>query len=152
MLKEGTKAPDFTLPDQNGRRVSLSDFAGKKVVLYFYSKDNTMGCTRQACAFAEYHKDITAGNAVVIGISRDSVDSHKRFADKYTLPFVILSDPELEVIKAYEVWGEKKKLGKTAMGVIRSTYIIDEEGMIEKVMEDVRAMTNVFEVLEALKN
>ena len=151
MLTPGTKAPDFTLNDQNGNPVSLSDFAGKKVVLYFYAKDNTLGCTRQACGFAQMYNDISAYNAVIIGISRDSVQSHLKFAGKYDLPFTLLSDPELNVLQAYGVWQQKKSYGKTTMGVVRSTYIIDENGCIETVMEKVGAMTNPYEVLEALK-
>lgn len=151
MLKEGMNAPDFCLFDQHGNKISLSQFAGKKVVLYFYSKDNSLGCTRQAVGFAQLHKDISSYGAVIVGISRDSVESHSRFADKYDLPFVLLSDPELEAIRAYDVWQEKKKYGKTSMGVVRSTYIIDENGVIETVMEDVKGITNPFEVLEALK-
>ena len=151
MLTPGTKAPDFTLNDQNGNPVSLSDFAGKKVVLYFYAKDNTLGCTRQACGFAQMYNDISAYNAVIIGISRDSVQSHLKFADKYDLPFTLLSDPELNVLQAYGVWQQKKSYGKTTMGVVRSTNIIDENGCIETVMEIVGAMTNPYEVLEALK-
>ena len=151
MLIAGTKAPDFTLNDQNGNAVSLSDFAGRKVVLYFYAKDNTLGCTRQACGFAQLHGDITAHDAVIIGISRDSVESHQKFAGRYDLPFILLSDPELNVLQAYGVWQQKKSYGKTAMGVVRSTYIIDENGYIQTVMENVKAMTNPFEVLEALK-
>ncbi|MBR4305144.1 MAG: thioredoxin-dependent thiol peroxidase [Clostridia bacterium] len=151
MLTPGTKAPDFTLNDQNGNPVSLSDFAGKKVVLYFYAKDNTLGCTRQACGFAQMYNDISAYNAVIIGISRDSVQSHLKFAGKYDLPFTLLSDPELNVLQAYGVWQQKKSYGKTTMGVVRSTYIIDENGYIETVMEKVGAMTNPYEVLEALK-
>ena len=151
MLTPGTKAPDFTLNDQNGNPVSLSDFAGKKVVLYFYARDNTLGCTRQACGFAQMYNDISAYNAVIIGISRDSVQSHLKFAGKYDLPFTLLSDPELNVLQAYGVWQQKKSYGKTTMGVVRSTYIIDENGCIETVMEKVGAMTNPYEVLEALK-
>ena len=152
MLIAGTKAPDFTLNDQNGNAVSLSDFAGRKVVLYFYAKDNTLGCTRQACGFAQLHGDITAHDAVIIGISRDSVESHQKFAGRYDLPFILLSDPELNVLQAYGVWQQKKSYGKTAMGVVRSTYIIDENGYIQTVMEKVGAMTNPLEVLEALKS
>ena len=151
MLTPGTKAPDFTLNDQHGNAVSLSDFAGSKVVLYFYAKDNTLGCTRQACGFAQLHGDITAHDAVIIGISRDSVESHQKFAGRYDLPFILLSDPELNVLQEYGVWQQKKSYGKTTMGVVRSTYIIDENGYIETVMENVKAMTNPFEVLEALK-
>ena len=152
MLIAGTKAPDFTLNDQNGNAVSLSDFAGRKVVLYFYAKDNTLGCTRQACGFAQLHGDITAHDAVIIGISRDSVESHQKFAGRYDLPFILLSDPELNVLQEYGVWQQKKSYGKTTMGVVRSTYIIDENGYIQTVMEKVGAMTNPLEVLEALKS
>ena len=151
MLTVGTKAPDFTLNDKNGNPVSLSDFLGKKVVLYFYPKDNTPGCTRQACAFAGAYAEFKQKNVEVIGVSKDSVQSHVKFAEKHGLPFVLLADPDLVAIKAYDVWQEKKKYGKTSMGVVRSTYIIDENGVIETVMEDVKGITNPFEVLEALK-
>jgi peroxiredoxin Q/BCP len=152
MLTQGTKAPDFTLSDKDGNTVSLSDFHGKKVVLYFYPKDNTPGCTRQACAFAASYDAFKQLDAVVIGISRDSVASHLKFAEKHSLPFILLSDPNLEAITAYGVWQEKKLYGKTSMGVVRSTYIIDEEGMIEKVMPKVKPDTNATEVLKALSN
>ena len=134
MLETGTKAPDFSLPDQNGSTVRLSDFQGKKVVLYFYSKDNTPGCTRQACAFAASYEQFKTQNVIVIGISKDSAASHLKFAQKYDLPFILLSDPELQAIQAYGVWQEKKLYGKVSMGVVRSTFIIDEQGQIEKVM------------------
>lgn len=150
MLQVGTKAPDFTLPDQSGQLVSLSDFIGKKVVLYFYPKDNTPGCTRQACAFAGAFLAFKERGVVVIGISRDSVSSHEKFAAKYTLPFLLLSDPELKVLQAYEVWQEKKLYGKVSMGVVRSTYIIDETGVIEKVMPKVKPDTNASEILAYL--
>lgn len=150
MLETGTKAPDFTLLDKDGRAVSLSDFAGKKVVLYFYPKDNTPGCTRQACAFSGAYERFKGINAVVIGVSRDSVASHVRFAEKYDLPFVLLSDPERKAIEAYGVWQEKKNYGKVSMGVVRSTYVIDEEGVIEKVMPKVKPDTNAEEILEYL--
>ena len=150
MLTVGTKAPDFTLNDQNGAEVRLSDFLGKKVVLYFYPKDNTPGCTRQACAFAGSYVAFKDQNVVVIGVSKDSVASHVKFAQKYELPFILLSDPELQAIHAYDVWQEKKLYGKVSMGVVRSTYIIDEQGMIEKVMPKVKPDTNAAESLEYL--
>ena len=147
MLTIGTKAPDFTLNDKNGNAVSLSDFLGKKVVLYFYPKDNTPGCTRQACAFAGAYVAFKEKNVEVIGVSRDSVASHVKFAEKYDLPFVILSDPELQAIKAYDVWQEKKMCGKVGMGVVRTTFIIDENGNIEKIMPKVKPDTNAAEIL-----
>ena len=150
MLEAGMKAPLFTLLDKNGSLVSLSDFLGKKVVLYFYPKDNTPGCTRQACAFGESYEAFQAKNTVVIGISKDSAASHLRFAEKYHLPFILLSDPELQAIQAYGVWQEKKLYGKVSMGVVRSTYLIDERGMIEKVMPKVKPDTNAGELLEYL--
>ena len=150
MLTVGTKAPDFTLNDQNGAEVHLSDFLGKKVVLYFYPKDNTPGCTRQACAFTGSYAVFKDQNVVVIGVSKDSVASHVKFAQKYELPFILLSDPELQAIQAYDVWQEKKLYGKVSMGVVRSTYIIDEQGMIEKVMPKVKPDTNAAEILEYL--
>ena len=150
MLEVGMKAPLFTLLDKNGNLVSLSDFLGKKVVLYFYPKDNTPGCTRQACAFGEHYEAFQTKNTVVIGISKDSTASHLRFAEKYHLPFILLSDPELQAIQAYGVWQEKKLYGKVSMGVVRSTYLIDERGMIEKVMPKVKPDTNAGELLEYL--
>ena len=147
MLEVGMKAPDFTLPDKRGKSVSLSDFLGKKVVLYFYPKDSTPGCTRQACAFAQNYSNFEDKNVVVIGISKDSVASHLKFAEKYELPFVLLSDPELQAIQAYGVWQEKKLYGKVSMGVVRSTYLIDEQGVIEKVMPKVKPDTNATEIL-----
>ena len=150
MLEVGMKAPLFTLLDKNGNLVSLSDFLGKKVVLYFYPKDNTPGCTRQACAFGESYEAFQAKNTVVIGISKDSAASHLRFAEKYHLPFILLSDPELQAIQAYGVWQEKKLYGKVSMGVVRSTYLIDERGMIEKVMPKVKPDTSAGELLEYL--
>ena len=150
MLEVGMKAPDCTLLDKRGNSVSLSDFLGKKVVLYFYPKDNTPGCTRQACAFAQNHSNFEDKNVVVIGISKDSVASHLKFAEKYELPFVLLSDPELQAIQAYGVWQEKKLYGKVSMGVVRSTYLIDEQGMIEKVMPKVKPDTNAAETLAYL--
>lgn len=150
MLETGTKAPDFTLQDKDGNNVSLSDFLGKKVVLYFYPRDNTPGCTRQACAFAESYNKFKERDVVVIGISKDSAASHKKFADKHNLPFVLLSDPELIAIQSYDVWKEKKLYGKVSMGVVRSTYIIDENGVIEKTMPKVKPDTNAEEILEYL--
>lgn len=150
MLEVGVKAPEFELKDQNGEIVRLSDFAGKKVVLYFYPRDNTPGCTRQACAFAQSYEGFKADNVAVIGVSKDSVASHLKFAQKYDLPFVLLSDPELEAIQAYGVWQEKKLYGKVSMGVVRSTYIIDENGCIEKVMPKVKPDTNAAEILAYL--
>ena len=151
MLEPNTKAPDFTLPNQNGEMVSLSDFLGKKVILYFYPKDNTPGCTRQACAFAAANAELEEAGAVVIGISKDSVASHQKFVQKQNLPFILLSDPELQAIEAYGVWQEKKLYGKVSMGVVRTTYLIDEQGMIEKAMPKVKPDTNAAEILEYLK-
>lgn len=151
MLKVGMKAPEFMLADKNGNMVSLSDFLGKKVVLYFYPKDNTPGCTRQACAFAVKNSEIESKNAVVIGISKDSVNSHLNFATKYNLPFILLADSELSVIKAYGVWQEKKLYGKVSMGVVRSTYLIDENGYVEAVMPKVKPDTNADEILALLE-
>ena len=150
MLEVGMKAPQFTLPDKNGNMVSLSDFLGKKVVLYFYPKDNTPGCTRQACAFALKNKEIENKNAVVIGISKDSVNSHLKFVTKYNLPFVLLSDTELSAIQAYGVWQEKKLYGKVSMGVVRTTVLIDEQGVIKAVMPKVKPDTNADEILALL--
>ena len=150
MLEAGVKAPDFTLLDQEGNRVSLSGFLGKKVVLYFYSRDNTPGCTRQALAFAENNAALKDCGAVIIGISKDSAASHLKFAEKHGLPFILLSDPELEAIRAYDVWQEKKLYGKVSMGVVRTTYIIDEQGVIEKVMPKVKPDTNAAGVLAYL--
>lgn len=152
MLEAGVKAPEFSLNDQNGNIVSLSDFSGKKVVLYFYPKDNTPGCSRQACAFAGAYQDFKTMDVAVIGVSKDSVASHVKFAEKYSLPFILLSDPELEAIKAYDVWQEKKNYGKVSMGVVRSTYIIDEHGIIEKVMPKVKPDTNAAEILNYLRS
>ena len=152
MLEVGIKAPDFTLLDKHGNSVSLSGFLGKKVVLYFYPKDNTPGCTRQACAFAGSYNKFKEIDAVVIGVSKDSVSSHQKFAEKHSLPFVLLSDPELQAITAYDVWKEKKSGGKVTMGTVRTTYIIDEQGNIEKVMPKVKPDTNAEEVLAYLRD
>lgn len=151
MLQAGTKAPDFTLLDKDGQTVRLSDFAGKKVVLYFYPRDNTPGCTRQACAFARNYEGFKRKDVAVIGISKDSVASHLKFAQKYELPFVLLSDPELQAIQAYDVWQEKKQYGKVSMGVVRTTYLIDADGVIEKVMPKVKPDTNADEILAYLE-
>mgnify|MGYP001049375820 CR=1 FL=1 len=150
MLQIGTKAPAFTLPDKDGNMVSLSDFAGKKVVLYFYPRDNTPGCTRQACAFAEAYPEFQKSGAVVIGVSKDSAASHQKFAGKYGLPFLLLSDPELAAIQAYGVWQEKKLYGKISMGVVRSTFVIDENGLLEKIMMKAKPDTNAADVLNYL--
>ncbi len=150
-LEAGTKAPGFTLPDKDGNQVSLSDFQGKRVVLYFYPRDNTPGCTRQACAFAAAYEAFKSLDAVVIGISKDSAASHQKFAEKHALPFILLSDPELTAIQAYGVWQEKKMYGKVSMGVVRSTYVIDGDGVIEKVMPKVKPDTNAAEILEYLR-
>ena len=151
MLEVGQKAPEFSLPDKDGKTVSLSDFLGKKVVLYFYPKDNTPGCTRQACAFAGAYNGFKEKNIEVIGISKDSIASHQKFAEKYNLPFILLADTALEVIKAYGVWQEKKNYGKVSMGVVRTTFIIDENGNIESVMPKVKPDTNAAEILDMLK-
>ena len=150
MLEIGTQAPDFTLPDQNGNMHSLSEYRGKKVILYFYPKDNTPGCTKQACGFAERFPQFTEKGAVILGISKDSVASHKKFEEKYGLPFTLLADPELAAIQAYDVWQEKKNYGKTYMGVVRSTYLIDENGKIVKAFEKVKAADNPEQMLGEL--
>ena len=150
MLSVGTKAPDFTLPDQNGDEHSLSDYRGQKVILYFYPKDNTAGCTKQACGFGELYPQFREKGAVVLGVSKDSVRSHKNFETKHNLPFTLLSDPELTAIKAYDVWKEKKNYGRTYMGIVRTTYLIDEEGVIVRAMDKVKAAKNPEEMLEAL--
>lgn len=147
MLEVGIKAPEFTLKDQEEREVSLSDFRGSKVVLYFYSKDNTAGCTKQAVNYAENFQLFKERGIIVIGISKDSVGSHKRFTQKYSLPFILLSDPELIAIEAYDVWKEKKLYGKVSMGVVRTTYVINENGMIESVMPKVKPDTNARDIL-----
>lgn len=151
MLTAGTKAPDFSLCDQSGTTRNLAEFIGRKVVLYFYPKDNTPGCSRQACAFAGAYEDFKTLNVTVIGISKDSVASHVRFAEKYNLPFILISDPELQAIQAYDVWQEKKNYGKVSMGVVRSTYIINENGVIEKVFPKAKPDTNAADILEYLK-
>ena len=151
MLEAGTKAPAFTLPDQDGSPVSLSGFAGKKVVLYFYPKDSTPGCTRQACAFAAAYGEFERLGVSVIGVSKDSAASHQKFAEKHGLPFLLLSDPELTAIQAYGVWQEKKNYGKVSMGVVRSTFIIGSDGMVEKVMPKVKPDTNAADVLSYLQ-
>jgi len=150
MLEVGVKAPEFALQDKDGNTVRLSDFLGKKVVLYFYPRDNTPGCSRQACAFAQSYDAFRERDVAVIGVSKDSVASHVKFAEKYNLPFVLLSDPELMAIQAYGVWQEKKLYGKVSMGVVRATYIIDEQGNIEKVMPKVKPDTNAAEILDWL--
>ena len=151
MLKIGDPAPEFTLPDQDGNPVSLKDFAGKKVILYFYPRDNTPGCTRQAQAFAAAYAQFQAMDVAVIGISKDSTASHQRFAQKYELPFLLLSDPQLTAIQAYGVWQEKKMYGKVSMGVVRTTFLIDQSGRIEQIMPKVKPDTNAQQVLDLLK-
>lgn len=150
MLEVGTKAPAFTLPDQNGQMHSLEDYRGKKVILYFYPKDNTAGCTKQACGFADRYPQIQEKGALVLGVSKDSVKSHKNFEQKYSLPFTLLSDPDHQVLELYGAWGEKKNYGKVTMGTIRTTYLIDEEGIIIKAMGKVKAADNPAQMLEAL--
>jgi len=150
MLAVGTKAPDFTLSDQNGELRKLSDYRGQKVILYFYPKDMTPGCTKQACGFAELYPQFRERGAVVLGISKDSVASHKKFEEKYGLPFTILADPEKEVIQRYDVWKEKKLYGKVSMGVVRTTYLIDEEGIIVKADDKVKAAENPAKMLGEL--
>ena len=150
MLKEGIKAPAFSLPDQNGTIHTLEEYKGKKVILYFYPKDNTPGCTKQACNFGELYPKFMEKDAVVIGVSKDSVSSHKKFEEKYNLPFTLLSDPELEAIKAYDVWQEKNMYGKKTMGVVRTSYLIDENGIIIKAMVKVKAAENPEQMLGLL--
>ena len=151
MLEVGMNAPEFSLQNQNGESVSLSDFLGKRVVLYFYPKDHTPGCTRQACAFAGTYAEFERRGVVVIGVSRDSVSSHAKFAEKNNLPFVLLSDPDRQAIEAYGVWQEKKMCGKVSMGVVRTTYLIDADGVIEAIMPKVKPDTNAAEILEMLE-
>lgn len=148
MLTEGTKAPDFTLPDENGKEHSLKDYLGQKVILYFYPRDNTQGCTKQACGFRDLYPQFQEKNAVVLGISKDSIASHKKFSEKYGFPFTILSDPDKTVIQAYDAWKEKKLYGKVSMGVVRTTYLIDENGIIVKAMDKVKAADNPMQMLE----
>lgn len=150
MLEIGTKAPEFTLPDQNGEEKRLSDYRGKKVILYFYPKDMTSGCTKQACSFRDLYPQFREKGAVVLGVSRDTVASHKKFEEAHGLPFPLLSDPELSVIKAYDVWKEKKLYGKVSMGVVRTTYLIDENGVIEKAFDKVKAADNPAQMLDTL--
>lgn len=150
MLTEGTKAPEFTLPDQNGKEHSLKDYKGQRVILYFYPKDNTSGCTKQACSFGELMPQFKEKGAVILGVSKDSTASHKKFEEKYGLPFTLLSDTELEVIKAYDVWKEKKNYGKVSMGVVRTTYLIDEDGIIVKAFDKVKAAENPSQMLGLL--
>lgn len=150
MLAVGTKAPEFSLPDQNGQLHSLEDYKGRKVILYFYPKDNTPGCTKQACNFGEMYPQFQEKGAVVIGVSKDSVASHKRFEEKFGLPFILLSDTELTCIKAYDVWKEKKNYGKVTMGVVRTTYLIDENGIIVKTFDNVKAGEKPDYLLEEL--
>lgn len=150
MLKVGTKAPEISLPDQDGTMHTLSEYRGKKIVLYFYSRDNTPGCTKQACGFSELYPQFTEKGAVVLGISKDSVASHKKFAEKYNLGFTLLSDPELTAIQAYDVWQEKKNYGKVSMGVVRTTYLINEEGIIVKAIGKVKAAENPEQMLGEL--
>lgn len=150
MLEVGTKAPGFELPDQNGKMHSLEEYRGKKVILYFYPKDNTPGCTKQACNFGQLYPQFTEKGAVVLGVSKDSVASHKKFEEKYNLPFTLLSDPELACIQAYDVWKEKVNYGKKSMGVVRTTYLIDENGVIEKAFGKVKAEQNPEQMLGEL--
>jgi len=150
MLEIGTLAPGFTLPDQNGKLHRLEDYRGKKVILYFYPKDNTAGCTKQACGFAERYPQFVEKGAVVLGVSKDSVASHKKFEEKYGLPFTLLADPELACIQAYDVWQEKNNYGKKTMGVVRTTYLIDENGVIVRAMGKVKAADNPAQMLELL--
>ena len=150
MLAVGTLAPEFTLPDQNGEEISLSDYRGQRVILYFYPKDKTSGCTKQACAFSELYPQFREKGAVVLGVSKDTVASHKRFEEKHGLPFTLLSDVEKEVIQAYDVWKEKKLYGKVSMGVVRTTYLIDENGVIVKAFDKVKAADNPAQMLAEL--
>lgn len=150
MLETGIKAPDFSLPDQNGKMRSLSEFLGQRIILYFYSKDMTSGCTKQACGFAELYPQFQEKGAVIIGISKDTAASHQKFAEKYKLPFILLADPEKEVIQAYDVWKEKNMYGKSTMGVVRTTYLIDENGIILRAYTKVKAAENPHQMLLAL--
>ena len=150
MLEVGTKAPVFTLPDQNGKIHSLEDYRGQKVILYFYPKDNTPGCTKQACGYSERYPQFMEKGVEILGVSKDTVASHKRFEEKYSLPFTLLSDPELQAIQAYDVWKEKTLYGKKSMGVVRTTYLIDEDGIIVRAMDKVKAAQNPAQMLEIL--
>ena len=150
MLEKGTKAPEFSLPDENGEIRNLSDYKGKKLILYFYPRDNTPGCTKQACGFGELYPQFSEKGVEIVGISKDSVASHKKFKEKYSLPFTILSDTELQTIQAYDVWKEKKLYGKTSMGIVRTTYLLDENGVIIKAMDKVKAAENPEEMLGLL--
>ena len=150
MLEPGIKAPAFQLPDQNGEMHTLEEYRGKKVILYFYPKDNTPGCTKQACGFGELYPQFMEKGAVVLGVSKDSAASHKKFEEKYNLPFTLLADPELKAIKAYDVWQEKKNYGKVSMGVVRTTYLIDEQGMIARVFKNVKAAQNPEQMMESI--
>lgn len=152
MLEIGTKAPDFTLLDQNGDSVSLSEFSGKKVILYFYSKDNTPGCTKQACNYSENYLAFKEKNIVVIGISKDTVVAHKKFEEKYQLPFILLANPELDVLESYDVWKEKNMYGRKVMGVVRTTYLINEEGIIEKAFTRVKAADDASRMLNEIES
>ena len=151
MLEIGTKAPEFSLPDQNGEMRSLADYRGQKVILYFYPKDMTAGCTKQACAFGDLYPQFREKGAVVLGVSKDSVESHKRFEEKYGLPFILLSDPEKKVIQAYDVLKEKKNFGKVTLGVVRTTYLIDENGVITRAFDKVKAADNPKQMLGVLE-
>lgn len=151
MLEVGTKAPEFTLPDQDGVMHILEEYKGKKVILYFYPRDNTPGCTKQACGFSELYPQFQEKGAVVLGVSKDTVTSHKRFQEKFQLSFTLLADPELGMIQAYDVWQEKKNYGKVSMGIVRTTYLIDEEGMIVKAIGKVKAADNPVQMLGELE-
>ena len=151
MLEVGMKAPDFSLLDQNGDMVSLSQYRGKKVILYFYPRDNTPGCTKQACGFGELYPQFMEKDAIVLGVSKDSVASHKKFEQKYNLPFTLISDPDLVAIQAYDVWKEKNMYGKKVMGVVRSTYLIDEDGVIVKAFGKVKAADNPMQMLNEIQ-
>ena len=151
MLPIGTKAPEWTLPDQDGKMHSLSDFRGQKVILYFYPKDNTSGCTKQACGFSERYPHFREKGVEVLGVSKDSVQSHKRFAEKFGLVFPLLADPERKVIEAYDVWKEKVNYGKVSFGVVRTTYLIDENGVIIRAQDKVKAADNPEEMLKAVE-
>ncbi len=151
MLNIGDKAPNFNLPDKDGNNISLSDFLGKKVILYFYPKDNTPGCTKQACGFSENIQEFENNNTVIIGISKDSQKSHQNFTQKYDLKINLLSDVERQAIESYGVWQEKKLYGKVSMGIVRTTFVIDEQGNIEKIFDKVKAAQNPEEVLEYIR-